>query len=98
MSKVDLELTPQRRALLAHKGKLLYGKYCGTRGRGICAESFAIYQLQQGNRSVVVDFLGYVQEQLSKLQSSDPAGQLLMTRELIRRLEQHLEDGLEEID
>ena len=35
-------LAPERRAMLANKGRRLYGKYCGTRGRGICAESFAV--------------------------------------------------------
>ena len=52
MNEVRTELSPERRALLARKGEILYGKFCGTRGQGICAESFAVYQLRIGNPEV----------------------------------------------
>ena len=33
MASGDPEVTPERREMLAEKGRRLYGKYCGTGGR-----------------------------------------------------------------
>ena len=41
MTTAGDELAPDRRAALADTGRRLYGKFCGTGGRGIRAESFA---------------------------------------------------------
>jgi len=41
------DMGPERRASLADKGRRLYGKFCGTGGRGICAESFAVYHISR---------------------------------------------------
>ncbi len=90
MSQVRFELAPERRELLARKGQILYGKYCGTKGRGICAESFAIHQLWLGNVEVVEDLLAFLDDQLRTLRADDPDGRLAMTEELVERVRGHL--------
>ena len=77
------ELAPERRAMLAEKGQRLYGKFCGTGGRGICAESFAVYHLGRGEAVVAADLLAYLETQAA-------AGQDAMTHGLIARLRHHL--------
>lgn len=72
-------LAPERRAMLAEKGRRL----CGTRGRGICAESFAVYHLGRGEAVVAADLLAYLETQAA-------AGQDAMTHGLIARLRHHL--------
>ena len=76
-------LAPERRAMLAEKGRRLYGKYCGTRGRGVCAESFAVYHLGRGEAVVAADLLAYLEAQAA-------AGRDAMTHALIARLRHHL--------
>ena len=76
-------LAPERRAMLAEKGRRLYGKFCGTGGRGICAESFAVYHLGRGEAVVAADLLAYLETQAA-------AGQDAMTHGLIARLRHHL--------
>ena len=48
MDQVQVGLSPEVRARLAQKGRILYGKFCGTGGRGICAESFALHHIWRG--------------------------------------------------
>ena len=79
-------LAPERRAMLADKGRRLYGKYCGTRGRGICAESFAVYHLGRGEGVVAADLLAYLEAQTA----APGAGHHAMTHGLIARLRHHL--------
>ena len=87
------------RARLALKGKILYGKYCGTGGQGICAESFALYHLWQGNAEVAIDLLSFLETEIESLKQSDPAGRLPMTEQLAARLRGHLEnEGVEPPD
>ena len=77
-------LAPERRAMLAEKGRRLYGKYCGTRGRGVCAESFAVYHLGRGEAVAAADLLAYLETQAAA------AGLDAMTHALIARLRHHL--------
>ena len=83
------ELSPERRALLARKGQILYGKSCGTQGRGTCAESFATYQLRAGNPEVVVDLLAFLDSRITELRDHDPDGRLAMTETLAARIRCH---------
>ena len=92
MSLTQMELTPERRALLARKGRILYGKYCGTGGRGICAESFALHQLRQGDVEVVDDLLRFLDAQLVALREHDPEELASMTEGLAERVRRHLEN------
>ena len=91
----EIEVAPDRRAHLARKGQVLYGKFCGTDGRGICAESFAEYHLWLGEIVIVRDFLEYLDNQrliLSQLDLAEPdiRRRLEMTVDLIERVEAHL--------
>jgi hypothetical protein len=92
MSRAQPELSAERRALLARKGRILYGKSCGTGGRGTCAESFARYQLRLGNVEVVRDLLRFLNSRLAALREHDPGGLLPMTESLAAEIRQHLED------
>ena len=92
MEPVQTELTTERRSLLARKGQILYGKYCGTRGRGICAENFALHQLRFGHVEVVRDLLQFLDARLAALRDHDPDGLLSMTEMLAGRVRQHLAD------
>ena len=85
-------LSPERRTLLARKGQILYAKQCGMRGRGTCAESFALYQLRLGNIEVVHDLLGFLESQLNLLRMHDPEGLTSLTEGLAARIRQHLEN------
>ena len=86
MDEIKVETTPGRRALLARKGEILYGKFCGTKGRGICAESFALHQLRLGNVEAVADLAGFLDRQLATLRECDPDGLLAMTADLAGRI------------
>jgi hypothetical protein len=91
----EVEVSSERRASLAYKGQRLYGKYCGTKGRGICAESFAEYHIWRGEYAVVRDFLVFLDGQLDQLHqsaSTSPAisAQLEMTERLVGRIRYHL--------
>lgn len=90
MNLAHPKLTPERRAWLSLKGQLLYGKYCGTLGQGICAENFALYHLRRGETEVVVDFLAYLEQQLVSLRQVDHEQQLAMTEQLAARIRRQL--------
>lgn len=83
-------ISPERRASLAAKGRLLYGKYCGTDGRGICAESFAVFHIGRGEAAVAEDLLAFLEGRREQLEADDPDGRLAMTRGLIERVRGHL--------
>jgi hypothetical protein len=91
-SSAEVNVAAERRLFLARKGQLLYGKYCGTQGRGICAESFAEYHIWRGEFVVACDFLTFLAvqaEMLRRSASSDTeiADQLHITEQLIERIE-----------
>jgi len=96
VNRVDVELTPELRARLALKGRILYGKFCGTGGRGICAESFALYHIWRGEAEVARDLLAFLDAQVVALKEHDPHGKLALTEELARRVTGHLEDDADE--
>lgn len=83
-------VTPERREMLAEKGRRLYGKYCGTGGRGVCSESFAVYHIGRGESVVAADLLAYLESRAGDLLVADPEGRGAMTRGLIGRLRRHL--------
>lgn len=88
----EIPVTPERRAALACKGQRLYDKYCGTKGTGICAESFAEYHIWRGEYAVARDFLVYLNRQVEMLRAALPTApdlqpQLAMTERLIGRIE-----------
>jgi len=89
------ELTPHRREVLAVKGRRLYGKYCGSSGRGICAESFACYHLDRGQPLVAADLLAWLRERLNALELADPDDRRAMTEGLVGRIEAHLRNATE---
>jgi hypothetical protein len=91
MDQVDVDLPPEVRARLAHKGKLLFEKFCGTNARGICAESFALYHIWRGEGQVARDFLTYLDTTIGSLRTSDPDGRLAMAEDLAGRIRGHLE-------
>lgn len=92
MHPMPSHLTPEERARLARKGEILYGKSCGTSGRGTCAESFAVHQLRLGRAEVARDLLRFLDGRLATLRSDDPDGLLPMTEALAARIRRHLED------
>lgn len=88
----EIEVSAERRRILARKGEVLYGKYCGTGGRGICAESFAEYHVWRGEYAVARDFLVFLAVQLDTLHQTSPStdeiqAQLAMTERLIARIQ-----------
>mgnify|MGYP006264703977 CR=1 FL=1 len=88
----EIEVPDERRVFLARKGQLLYGKYCGTKGRGICAESFAEYHVWRGELIVVRDLLVFLHQQRDLLEqeasvNDRSAAQLEITSQLIGRIE-----------
>jgi hypothetical protein len=93
MDPMDSHLSPEERARLARKGEILYGKSCGTSGRGTCAESFAVHQLRLGHIEVARDLLQFLDERIAVLRSDDPDGLLPMTEVLAARIRRHLGDG-----
>lgn len=81
-----------RRTFLAQKGRILYAKYCGTRGHGICSESFAEYHIWRGEYIIARDFLNYLETQLDELrqqalQDTQTAFQLTITQGLFDRIQ-----------
>lgn len=86
----EMELTDERRAQLAAKGKRLYQKYCGLHGKGICADSFAEYHALRGEYEVVTDFLEFLRQVITT--ESDSA-KINITEKLIKRIEALLIDG-----
>ena len=84
----EIEISDERREQLARKGQALYGKYCGTKGRGICAESFVEYHMWRGEFAVARDFLEFLRIQLEILRQSPAEGnQLPITEQLVSRIE-----------
>jgi hypothetical protein len=91
----EVEVSAERRQELVVRGQRLYGKYCGTGGKGICAESFAEYHIWRGEYQVARDLLEFLHDQLSKLQAKPNLddtenARLLMTIELVTRIQNHL--------
>lgn len=82
--------TPDRRASLADKGRKLYGKFCGTGGRGICAESFAVYHIGRGEPDVAEDLVAHLERVAAELEATDPDGRLAATRGLAARIRAHI--------
>ena len=87
----EVPVDDERRAFLAQKGKILYAKYCGTQGHGICSESFAEYHIWRGEYIVAQDFLVYLECQLASLYEhahTDPQAifQLTITQGLVDRI------------
>src|SRR5258707_10397860 len=92
----EVTISAERRASLARKGQILYGKYCGTHGEGICSESFAEYHIWRGELVVARDFLIFLKTQRNLLQQTESfesrfdrraAEQLRITEGLIQRIE-----------
>ena len=88
----EIPVAEERRAFLAQKGKILYAKYCGTQGHGICSESFAEYHIWRGEYVVARDFLVYLEAQLVSLREeaqTDPqvAFQLTITQGLVDHIQ-----------
>ena len=90
MAAVENELATDRRSMLADKGRLLYGKFCGTGGRGICAESFAVFHIGRGEAVVAEDLVAYLNDVVAELQVSDPHNRLSATLGLLARVIGHL--------
>lgn len=93
MAEIDDILTPERRAMLAHKAQRLYGKFCGTGGRGICAESFAVYHIGRGEAVVAEDLVAYLDEVVMELEQHDPHHRLAATRGLASRVRRHIAEA-----
>ena len=91
MNSVDVNLPLELRARLARKGKILFEKFCGTNGRGICAESFALYHIWRGEGQVARDFLTYLDARIESLKLSDPDDRIEHARELASRIRDHIE-------
>jgi hypothetical protein len=91
MDQVDHELSPEARARLALKGRILYGKSCGTDGKGICAESFALHHIGRGEGEVARDLLAFLETEVVALRDHDPDGRPPLAAELAARIRRHLE-------
>lgn len=92
-SEVDA-LMPERRAMLAAKARRLYGKFCGTGGRGICVESFAVYHIGRGEAVVAEDLVEYLDRVIAELKQDDPSGRLAATQGLAARIRRHLSEAI----
>jgi hypothetical protein len=79
-----------RRARLAAKGRILYTKSCGTKGKMTCVEGFALYHIERGEAEIARDLLGFLETRSEALRSSDPEGQLARTAALAARIRQYL--------
>jgi hypothetical protein len=91
MHEVRAGMPPERRARLAHKGRLLYEKSCGTGGRGTCAEGFALYHIARGEGEVARDLLAFLEARVDDLRRHDPEGRLAPTEDLAARVRRHLQ-------
>ena len=90
MSGLGGEVDPARRVSLAAKGRRLYGKFCGTGGRGICAESFAVYHIGRGEPSIAEDLADYLSLEVTRLEAAAPHARLASARGLLDRIREHL--------
>jgi hypothetical protein len=79
-----------RRARLAERGRILYGKSCAPKGKRTCVESFALYHIGRGEAEIARDLLGFLETESEALRSYDPDGQLARTDELAARIRQYL--------
>ncbi len=82
MDPIEVAISPERRTRLAVKGQILYGKFCGTGGLGICAESFALHHIRLGEPTVARDLVAFLDERIDALRVVDPDGRLAMTEAL----------------
>lgn len=85
-----MELTDERRAKMAQKGKRLYSKYCGLQGKSDCADSFAEYHALRGEYAVVTDFLDFLHSVI--ITETEP-DKIHMTEQLIARIEGLIKDN-----
>lgn len=85
-----------RRARLAEKGRILYGKSCGRKGNTTCVESFALYHIGRGEAEIARDLLAFLESKRDSLRSSDPEGQLARTDLLAVRIRQYLNSDADE--
>jgi hypothetical protein len=92
MGRVPSELSSEERARLARKGEILYGKSCGTRGGGTCAESFVAHHLRLGRVEVARDLLRFLDARIAALRREDADGLLTMTEALAARIRRQLGD------
>ncbi len=90
MDPTEVEDVAEGRARLSLKGQILYGKYCGTNGRGICAESFALHHIRLGEPTVALDLVRFLEGRIEALRVVDPEGRLAMTEALADRIKGHL--------
>lgn len=87
LALVEIEVSEERRAQMAVKGRRLYAKYCGLHGEGICAESFAEYHIRRGELVVARDFLSYLDTVITDLEAQPVTPPtLVMTRRLSQRI------------
>ena len=94
MDPAELERSRERRARLAEKGRILYAKACGMKGKKTCVESFALYHIGRGEAEIARDLLAFLETKSEALRSSDPECQLAHTDELAARIRQYLDlDG-----
>ena len=91
MGQTDHELSPEARSRLAQKGRILYAKSCGTGGKGICAESFALHHIRRGEGEVARDLLAFLETEVTALRDHDPDGRLPLAVELAARIRCNLE-------
>jgi hypothetical protein len=66
-------------------------KDCDTQGRRICAESFVLRHLREGEPEVAIDLLSYLNIRSNELRDGDPAGRSAMTEALAARIQWLLE-------
>jgi hypothetical protein len=71
--------SPEQRARLAHKGWYLYGKFCGTDGQGICAESIVLDPIGRGEGEMARELLEYLETRIEALRTDNPKGRLAVT-------------------
>jgi hypothetical protein len=91
MDPIEVEISPERRARLAVKGRNLYAKFCGTVGRGNCAESFALHHIRLGEPTVALELIAFLDERIEHLRVGDPDDRLAMTEALADRIRSHLD-------
>jgi hypothetical protein len=91
MGHVNLGLSPEQRARLAEKGRILYGKSCGADGDRTCAESFALYHIGRGEAEIARDLLAFLETEAEALRALDLEGRLPLTDELAARIRRHLD-------
>ena len=61
MDSAESGNSTQRRARLAAKGRILYAKSCGAKGKKTCVEGFALYHIGRGEAEIARDLLGFLE-------------------------------------